>query len=213
MKILKTAGDYAFNKLIYILARPLLCPKAHYLDPEVQKNRLKEPSILVCNHTGHLDGVVLNTIFGHDRVHNLAAKDRFEQKGFGFFLRHTYCIPIDRQHPDTSWLHTAISTLRVQKENVAIFPEGRHGEHRRQLPFHSGVTTLAVMAGVPIVMVYLDGPFKFWWKNHAFIGTPFRIEQPAEGFSADFVQEQTHLLEQKMKDLMQVYIERTSQTI
>lgn len=213
IQMIRSMFDRVFNCLLRILSHVLLCPRAHYLNPEVQKNRLEEPSILVCNHTGHLDGVVLNTVFGKHRIHTLAAKDRFSQKGFGFFLRHTYCIPIDREHPDTSWLHESLKILKMKKESVAIYPEGRHGSHRRQLPFHSGVTTLAVMANVPILMVYLDGPFKFWHRSHVFVGTPFRIGIPQTGLSADFVNEQTHLLEQKMKDLMQDYIEKNSQVM
>ncbi len=53
----------------------------------------------------------MNTVFKHDSIHNLAAKDRFQQKGFGFFLRHTGCIPIDRQNPDTSWIHESLRML------------------------------------------------------------------------------------------------------
>lgn len=202
-----------FNNIIRVLAHPLLYPKAQYLDPAVQKNRLKEPSILVSNHTGHLDGAVLNTVFGKDRIYSLAAKDRFNQKGFGFFLRHTYCIPIDRENLDTSWIHAAIEVLNVKKQNIAIYPEGRHGQHRQQLPFHSGAVTLAILSGAPIVMAYLDGPFKFFRRNDVFVGTPFRIERPEGGITADYVEEQTHLLEQKMRDLMQAYIDRNSQTI
>lgn len=205
--------DFVFHYLLWFFAQPLLCPRMYYLDPKVQKRKLKEPTILVCNHRSHIDGVVVNSLMACNRtIHTLAAKDRFEQKGFGFFLRHTYCIPIDRQHPDTSWLHIALSTLKVKKEHVAIYPEGRHSPDGNILPFHSGVTTLAVMAGVPIVMVYLDGPFKFFKKNKAFIGTPFTIEKPAAGFSAEFVEEQTRMLEEKMRDLQKTYNERKSQT-
>ena len=151
-------GTEAVEKTTSALVRLLLRPKPYFLDPEKQADRLKEPSILVINHTSHLDGPIVNTVFRKARIHSLAAKDRFEQKGFGFFLRHTRCIPIDRQNPDLSWVHESLRVLHEEKENVAIFPEGAHGTHRKQLPFHSGVVMLAALANVPIVMVYIDGP-------------------------------------------------------
>ena len=98
-------GTVIVEKTTSALVRLLLRPKAYFLDAERQADKLKEPSILVINHTSHLDGPVVNTVFSRDHIHNLAAKDRFEQRGFGFFLRHTRCIPIDRQNPDLSWIH------------------------------------------------------------------------------------------------------------
>lgn len=122
--------DIIVEKTTSSLVRLLLRPKVYFLDPELQADKLKEPSILVINHTSHLDGPVVNTVFSKDRIHNLAAKDRFEQKGFGFFLRHTGCIPIDRRNPDLSWVHESLRVLNEEKENVAIFPEGAHGKDR-----------------------------------------------------------------------------------
>ncbi len=204
------AFDNFLGLIITFLVRSLLAPKVYFQDRTVKKAKqaIKEPSIIVCNHTGHLDGPCINVVVRPHKVHSLAAKDRFEQPNFGFWLRHTGCIPIDRQNADTSWIHESLRVLRVEKENVAIYPEGRHGQHRQQLPFHSGVTMLAVMAQAPIVMVYMDGPMRFFHRNGVIIGEPFRIAMPATGLSADFVDEQTHVLEQKMKDLMQDFIEQ-----
>ena len=124
-------GTEAVEKTTSALVRLLLRPKPYFLEEEKQADKLHEPSILVINHTSHLDGPVVNTVFRKDRIHNLAAKDRFEQRGFGFFLRHTRCIPIDRQNPDLSWIHGSLRVLHEEKENVAIFPEGAHGTHRK----------------------------------------------------------------------------------
>jgi len=192
------------------LVRLLLRPKVYYVDKSLQADVLKEPSIIVCNHTSHLDGPVVNTVFRGNRIRSLAAKDRFEQKGFGFFLRHTGCIPIDRKNADTAWVHEALKTLRVNKENVAIYPEGRHGLHRQQLPFHTGVTMLTALAQAPIVMVYLDGPHHLFHRSRLIIAPPFRLAPPTEGMTVDYIETQTHLLETRMKDLMSALISRLS---
>lgn len=202
-------GTEAVEKATSALVRLLLRPKPYFLEEEKQADKLHEPSILVINHTSHLDGPVVNTVFRKDRIHNLAAKDRFEQKGFGFFLRHTRCIPIDRQNPDLSWVHESLRVLHEEKENVAIFPEGAHGSHRKQLPFHSGVVMLAALAKVPIVMVYIDGPHKILRKrSKLIIAPPYRLDPPDEGLNSDYVVKQTEILQKRMSQLMEEFIKR-----
>lgn len=200
-------GTEAVEKTTSALVRLLFRPKPYFLDQEKQADKLHEPSILVVNHTSHLDGPVVNTVFRKDRIHNLAAKDRFEQPGFGFFLRHTRCIPIDRQNPDLSWIHESLRVLHEEKENVAIFPEGAHGTHRRQLPFHSGVVMLAALANVPIVMVYIDGPHKILRKrSKLIIAPPYRLPSPTEGINSEYIKDMTEILQNRMTDLMNEFI-------
>ena len=207
-------GTEVVEKTTSALVRLLLRPKPYFLEEEKQADKLHEPSILVVNHTSHLDGPVVNTVFRKDRIHNLAAKDRFEQRGFGFFLRHTRCIPIDRQNPDLSWVHESLRVLHEEKENVAIFPEGAHGTHRKQLPFHSGVVMLAALANVPIVMVYIDGPHKILRKrSKLIIAPPYRLDPPVEGLNSDYVEHQTQILQKRMSLLMEEFIRREDRKI
>ena len=207
-------GTEAVEKTTSALVRLLLRPKPYFLEEEKQADKLKEPSILVINHTSHLDGPIVNTVFRKDRIHNLAAKDRFEQRGFGFFLRHTRCIPIDRQNPDLSWIHESLRVLHEEKENVAIFPEGAHGTHRKQLPFHSGVVMLAALANVPIVMIYIDGPHKILRKrSKLIIAPPYRLDPPVEGLNSEYVEHQTQILQKRMSQLMEEFIRREDRKI
>ena len=200
-------SDTKLNAPLAVLVRLLFNPKVHYLDPARKDEILAEPSILVVNHTGHLDGGIINTALLKYPIHTLAAKDRFEERWFGFLLRHSGCIPIDRQKADTTWIHDSLRILHQDREHIAIYPEGRHGEHRKQLPFHPGVTMLASVAKVPIVMVYQDGPARVFHRSHLIIAPPFRFD-PGSGMDADTIQAQTKVLEEKMKELMNAYIER-----
>lgn len=189
------------------LVRLLLRPKVYYQDEDKQKNRLMKPSILVVNHTSHLDGPIVSTVFRKDDIYNLAAKDRFEQKGFGFFLRHTKCIPIDRQNPDLTWIHESLEILERGKGHIAIYPEGAHGKHRQQLPFHSGVVMLAALANVSIVMVYIDGPNRILGKRSKLIvASPFMLDPPVEGLNSEYIIQQTDCLQQRMVNLMKEFI-------
>ena len=195
--------------LTAFLVKVLLRPKVNYVEPPKHPHRLDAPSLLIINHTCHLDGPVVTTVFREDRIHNLAAKDRFEQRGFGFFLRHTHCIPIDRQNADLSWIHESIKTIQQDKESVAIFPEGRHGEHKKQLPFHPGATMLAAVSQAPLVMVYIDGPIKiFGPRARLIVSPPFHLAPPTNGMNSDYINEQTEMLQQKMKELMEELIKQ-----
>lgn len=195
--------------LTAFLVKVLLRPKVYYVEPPKHLHKLDDPSLLIINHTCHLDGPVVTTVFRKDRIHNLAAKDRFEQWGFGFFLRHTRCIPIDRQNADLSWIHESIKTIQQDKESVAIFPEGRHGEHRKQLPFHPGAAMLAAVSQAPLVMVYIDGPIKiFGPRTRLIVSPPFHLAPPTNGMNSDYINEQTEMLQQKMKELMEELVKR-----
>lgn len=200
---------YIVEGLTAFLVKVLLRPKVYYVEPPKQKRKLDSPSLLIINHTCHLDGPIVTTMFRKDRIHNLAAKDRFEQRGFGFFLRNTRCIPIDRQNPDLSWITESIKTIEEDKESVAIYPEGRHGEHRKQLPFHPGATMLAAMSQAPLVMVYIDGPVKiFGTRARLIVSPPFHLAPPVHGMSSKYIIEQTEMLQQKMKELMEELMKR-----
>lgn len=203
-----TLTDRTVSSVLTFLVRTLLCPKVYFVDENQKEAYSDKPVIFVCNHTGHLDGGILNVCFHKNVIRSLAAKDRFEQKWFGFLLRHTQCIPIDRQNADTTWIHSAIKALKADGQCVAIYPEGRHGEHRKQLPFHSGVSMLAIMAGVPIVMVYIDGPARLFHRTGVLVDREMKIDIPQGGLSADFVNDQTLKLQERMKWLTQEYIKK-----
>ena len=203
-----TGSDTRLNPLTAFLVQLLLRPKVYYQAPDGKDSILSEPSIVICNHTGHLDGPLVTTVLRKAPIHNLAAKDRFEQRGFGFFLRHTGCIPIDRRKADTSWLHESISVLKKDRENIAIFPEGRHGSYREQLPFQPGAALLAAMSGAPLVMVYVDGPVRIGWKRaRLMVSQPFHLDPPSQGLNSEYIQEQTRRLQLRMMLLMKEYIQ------
>ncbi len=199
--------DTRLNPAVAFLVKALLWPKVYYSGDSDAAAYYAGPAIFIVNHTSHLDGPLVTTALRRAKIHNLAAKDRFEQRGFGFILRHTGCIPIDRKNMDTSWLYEAVKVLGDRKESVAIFPEGRHGEHRKQLPFHPGAALLATMSGAPIVMVYVDGPVKFFRRHNALIvSQPFKLDPPEAGMTAAYLTDQTRKLEERMTSLMEEFI-------
>ena len=66
---------------------------------------------------------------------------------------------------------------------------------------------LAALANVPIVMVYLDGPHKVARKRSKMIvAPPFRMDPPLQGLNSDYINAQTEILQNKMKELMEEFI-------
>ncbi|MDO5322109.1 MAG: lysophospholipid acyltransferase family protein [Bacteroidia bacterium] len=195
--------DKIFNAILAFLVNAIYGPVVIYKDESMKgRHRLAGPSIIVSNHTCHLDGPIINAIFRKEKIHTLAAKDRFEQKGFGFFLRHSYCIPIDRQNADTSWVHESIRILKEGKGSIAIYPEGRHGAHRQQLPFHQGVAMLSFFVDVPIVVIYQDGPHKPFHRSRLIVDAPMTLPKDG-GLTPEALAANTGLLQRRVKELME----------
>ena len=54
---------YLVEGVTAFLVKVLLRPKVYYVEPPKRRGRLDSPSVLIINHTGHLDGPVVSTVF------------------------------------------------------------------------------------------------------------------------------------------------------
>jgi len=193
-----------FNKilagLINFLVHLMFRPKVYYSNKAKKDELFKDPVLIVSHHIAHYDGLTIGSVFHKTKICHMAAKDRFAQKGLAFFFKHLNVIPIDRQHLDTSWIYQALDKLKRQKEVVAIYPEGLRSETGEILPFHSGITTIATLAQVSLVMIYIEGPYRWLIGNRVklYVSEPFRLDPPANGMNADYINEQTL----KLHDMM-----------
>lgn len=187
-----------------LIMKTVMRPKVYFTDKSIQgKDHLPHPCIIVSNHKNHVDGTLLGTIFPNERIHYLAAKDRFEQNALmRWYLTKTRCIPIDRKTADLSWVHQSLHYLKDDKEPVCIYPEGLRSFDSTILPFHNGVTMLANLAGVPIVMIYTDGPYKLFRGPRILIDTPFNLDIPAKKrLNSETISNQAQQLHDRMVGL------------
>ena len=183
--------------LVKLVYRPKV-----YFEREGAELSLEDPVLLVCNHVWHTDGTVINCLLRHNKIHHLAAKDRFEQGGFvKWYLEMSECIPIDRKGISTDWIHDSVAVLTQKRETVAIFPEGRHEKEGEILPFHSGAATLAALTGVPVVVLYINGHYNLFKRFRMMMSEPFHLEPPTEGMTGDYISRQNNLLFNKMAEL------------
>lgn len=198
------------ESVLLFLMKPVFRPQVHL--EEGATLTLEEPTILVSNHVSHPDGSVIYWLFRRYHVHNLAAKDRFEQGGLmEWYLKNSGCIPIDRKGVSTEFIHESVRMLLQQKESLVIFPEGRHGQNGEILPFHSGVTMIAAMTKATVRMIYIDGKYKafFGKRCRMRLSAPFHLPEPDNGLTADWVAAQTDALRNRMLS-MQAAMKATS---
>lgn len=189
--------------ILYPLMWLIFRPTAYTEDGKrIKKPSIDRASLIVSNHIGHMDGTVICYLYRHYILHNLAAKDRFEQGGLmEWYLRNGGCIPIDRKGISTDWLHASVKYLVGGKESVVIFPEGMHGKDHEILPFHSGAATIAAISDAPVIMFYNHGPYRAFRRTKVIISEPFHLERPKAGMTADYISEQTELLHAKMVNM------------
>lgn len=57
-------------------------------------------------------------------------------------------------------------------------------------------------------MIYIDGPCKILGKRAKLIvAPPFKLDSPIYGLNSEYIQQQTEILQNKMKILMEEFID------
>lgn len=171
-------------------------PKAHYVDKKVQTNKLKEPCIVVANHTSLCDPPFMYSILKGKRT-ILVAKDWYEKKSINWILQASNCIPVDRFNMDPEWLQDAKKALK-SGYSVIIFPEGKIRTDGELNEFKSGFAFLARYTGVPVVTVGLDGNYKFGHRVHYCVDVPEKIVRTKGLSSSEDLNQQSEYFRQKV---------------
>ena len=151
---------------------------------------LRGPALFVANHASHLDSpLVLAALPARlrRRASVAAAADYFFATGpralFAALVLNAF--PFQRQGPvGTSLAHCG--DLVDAGESILIFPEGTRSTTGALGPLKSGIGLLARELGVPVVPLYLDGPFRILPKGRTrpspgpvriVVGQPLRFDQ------------------------------------
>lgn len=173
----------------------------------------KGPFILVANHSGHPDAVVLMAALPLRRVntvHPLAAKDYFFRRRFIGVSVHALlnALPIDRRARSAKAAMADGLELLRDGRGVILFPEGTRSDTGEIAPFKTGVGLLLAGTQIPAIPAYIEGSREVLPKGalrphlarlNVRIGAPITFEyepQDVQGWRA--VAEQ---LEQRVRDL------------
>ncbi len=123
--------------------------------------------LLAANHISHFDPFIISSIVRR-KIDWMAMAEFFPVPVLGLFLRAVDAFPADRDRADRKTIRTAIERLKLGRI-VGIFPEGgiRHGARSllEGAPLRPGISTLAHIAGVPILPCVIVGTDRFYAKK------------------------------------------------
>ena len=152
------------------------------------------PFVFMSNHQSHFDVLAVVAALPEFHLRWVAKKELTGVPVFGWALRHSDHIIIDRSDHVQAMasLHAAAEKMRGGL-CVIIFPEGTRGPgDGRLLPFKKGGFVLAAEAGVPVVPVAVRGSTRVLgphaWRIHSgeidvVVGAPI----PVAGLARDQV--------------------------
>jgi 1-acyl-sn-glycerol-3-phosphate acyltransferase len=172
------------------------------------------PAIVVCNHIGSLDPMLVQAATAKRIITWMMAAEYMDLPGLGWFFRKIGVIPVERSGKDSGPLRAALRALERGRV-LGIFPEGRFSKTNEFLPFQTGVGMIAAKTGAPVVPVYQTGshrnremlagcliPAEAWLA----FGEPFVVpktdgNRPDPAVSTGFVENRMAFLKKKVDNL------------
>jgi 1-acyl-sn-glycerol-3-phosphate acyltransferase len=115
--------------------------------------------LLAANHISHFDPFIISSVVGR-KIDWMTMAEFFRSPALGLLLRAVDAFPADRDRANRKTIRTAIERLK-EGRIVGLFPEGGIRDGARSLlegaPLRPGASTLAHIAGVPILPCVIIG--------------------------------------------------------
>ena len=104
-------------------------------------------------------------------IYFMAKVELFQVKIVGWFLKTVGAFPVNRGQSDLNAIRTS---FRILKEGHAlgIFPQGTRSRDNEHTQMAGGVALIALRANVPVVPVYIDGPYRPFRRTPVIVGKP-----------------------------------------
>lgn len=126
----------------------------------VENVPLTGPVVLTPNHVTYLDPIWASV--GIDRrIYYMAWDAIFRIPLLSSLVRACGAFPVRLQGHDKAAMREARCHLAAGRA-LMVFPEGGRTTTRQLMPFKAGAFRLALVAGVPVVPVTIDGGFDLW---------------------------------------------------
>ena len=124
------------------------------------KEKLPEGRYLIVeNHRSKFDPIITWHVFKDQTPSCISKSENFSIPIFGRVIRRCLFLAIDRDNPFKAreTVDRAAELIKNDECSVAVWPEGTRSKNKQLLPFHNGMFKIAKEAGVPIVVVAIDG--------------------------------------------------------
>lgn len=127
------------------------------LHVEGRENVPPKGAIIVApNHKSDWDPPLIGVAFDTRIIHYMAKEELFKNPIFGWIIRQFGTFPVKRGAVDRTAIRQAIRELKAGNP-LGIFPEGTRIRREGLGRFHSGMASLALMTGTPILPVAVIG--------------------------------------------------------
>jgi len=167
--------DYLFYDIVKFTAWPgylWFRPKRVFASEEARK-KIKGGNLIIANHVGFSDPIIIMLIIPYRRHHFICTKDFFEGKSRIFF-KGFHCIPIDKENVGMDTFRTITEHLK-NDELVDMFPEGHIITEDSMSQFKSGMILMSIMSNRPIIPIYLKKREHFFSRSVVAIGEPVDV--------------------------------------
>lgn len=193
MKKIKSLGRKAFSQFMQwtlrLLVYPAFRPKLTYASPEAKANFPAGPCVLISNHITMLDAGPIETLLHHKHFYGMTAADIIrDYKIIGWFLSFVPAIALERQSISLTWLREGRKRLR-EGHSIYMCPEGHCNYDKVISDFKPGFVALAAMENVPVVPLYHNGEYNYFFgkRFRLIVGEPIHLTPPPEGLTDEFM--------------------------
>lgn len=139
--------------------------------------------IIAPNHKSYFDPPLVGVAIKKRVVHYMAKEELFRNPLFGWTLRQFGTFPVKRGSVDRAAVRQAVKELK-NGNALGIFPEGTRIKRSGLGRFHSGMASLALMTGTPVIPVAIVGSADMPHKKGplaVLIGMPIQVKKQKAG--------------------------------
>ncbi len=169
-----------------------------------QENVPKEGGVIIAsNHKSNWDPPIVFAAMPR-QVYFLAKEELFHNFFLRKFLNALEMVPLHRGKVDRTAMRKSFAIIR-RGELLGIFPEGTRIRHEGLGPFHTGMASLALRLGVPIVPVAAIHTMHPWSKSVPVvaIGEPVMVEKSKP--TPEKIIELNNLIKERIEKLYEMY--------
>ena len=178
-------------------------PKKIYVSQRARE-KIKGGALLVSNHSGDIDPIILMFTVWYRRHHFIATTDLFNTKLKRFMFESFHCIEIDKENVSMKAFRDIVECMQKDKL-VAMFPEGYLTRNEEIQKFKSGAVLMAITAKKPIIPVYIKKRKSIFNRQCVIVGEAINpIEMCGKMPSLADMEKISELLREKEKELKQI---------
>lgn len=145
-----------------------------YTMPDAQKKLPKGGALVIANHTGLKDPLLVVSALRSFKMRYLVGENAMDQSLTGAMLRVVGCLRLDRNICDLQAIKKAVQAMS-DGFALSVFPEGGIQTDHQLGGFKTGMILMAMQADVPIIPVCIQPGVGLVHRQRAMIGKPFRV--------------------------------------